>query len=294
LGPTELALVLASALLHALWSASIKQSADPLCFNLFQLPLTLVVLAAALPFFAPADVPAGVWRLLPLTAVTHALYAYWMCRAYEHGDLSLVYPIARSTPAFLPFVAVPLLGERLSFGGALGIAVVVSGVWLVQGVDRWTLRELRQPAARFAFLTLAATVGYSLIDKAAMASFAQAPWRSAVPISLVYYLLLSTAHGALFTALVLRRRGAAAVRAAATPAVLRAATLSSAASLVGYTLILQALATASASYVVAVRQSSVIFALALGSFWLRERPGTERIAGAVATVVGVALIAAFR
>jgi drug/metabolite transporter (DMT)-like permease len=127
-----------------------------------------------------------------------------------------------------------------------------------------------------------------------MASFAQAPWRSVVPIALVYYLLLSTAHGVLFAALVLRRRGAATVRAAATPAVLRTATLASAASLVGYTLILQALATASASYVVAVRQSSVIFALALGSFWLRERPGAERIAGAVATVVGVALIAAFR
>ena len=37
LSPTDLALVLASALLHALWSVSIKQSGDPLCFNLLQI-----------------------------------------------------------------------------------------------------------------------------------------------------------------------------------------------------------------------------------------------------------------
>jgi drug/metabolite transporter (DMT)-like permease len=291
LSPTELTLVLASALLHALWSASIKQSGDPLVFNLLQLVASYVGLAAALPFFSLSEVPAGVWQILPATAVTHALYSYWMCRAYEHGDLSLVYPIARSTPAFLPFVAVPLLGERISPVGALGIGVVVAGVWLVHGVNRWSLRELSQPAARFAFLTLAATVGYSLFDKAAMASFAQAEWHGRAPIALVYYLLLSVAAGAIFAPLVLARRGVARVRAASTASMLRTATYASLISLAGYTLILQALATATASYVVAVRQTSVLFAIAIGAFWLRERPGPARVAGALATVAGVALIA---
>src|SRR5262245_4755292 len=87
LSPYELSLVLASALLHALWSASIKQSGDPLCFNLLQLVFSFAALAIALPFFSLAAVPAGVWILLPATAVTHAFYSYWMCRAYEHGDL---------------------------------------------------------------------------------------------------------------------------------------------------------------------------------------------------------------
>ena len=43
----------------------------------------------------------------------------------------------------------------------------------------------------------------------------------------------------------------------------------------------------------AVRQSSVLFAVVLGVLWLRERPGRERVVGALATVVGVALIARF-
>ncbi len=45
------------------------------------------------------------------------------------------------------------------------------------------------------------------------------------------------------------------------------------------------------SYVVAARQTSVLFALALGVGWLGERPTAVRIAGAVATVTGVALLA---
>ena len=56
-------------------------------------------------------------------------------------------------------------------------------------------------------------------------------------------------------------------------------------------LVLAALETAPVSYVVAARQSSVLFALLLGVFWLRERPGRPRLLGAVATVVGVAMIA---
>jgi drug/metabolite transporter (DMT)-like permease len=60
---------------------------------------------------------------------------------------------------------------------------------------------------------------------------------------------------------------------------------------VSYALILQALRTAPVSYVTAVRQTSVLFAVILGTTWLLERPGRLRLIGAAATVAGVALIA---
>jgi drug/metabolite transporter (DMT)-like permease len=63
-----------------------------------------------------------------------------------------------------------------------------------------------------------------------------------------------------------------------------------AASFASYTLILQALRTAPVSYVVAARQSSVVFAVALALLWLRERPSRARLVGALLTVVGVATI----
>ena len=123
---TALLLVLASAFLHAGWSAAIKDSRDPLTFNLLQLVTPIAVLAALLPWLDFGEIPPTAWKLLAATSFAHGGYFYWMSRAYEHGDLTLVYPICRSTPAFLPLVAVPLLGESISPAGALGIAIVVA------------------------------------------------------------------------------------------------------------------------------------------------------------------------
>jgi drug/metabolite transporter (DMT)-like permease len=290
LNATEFALVLASALLHAGWSAAIKGRRDPLVFNLLQ-ELPLVALAAVtLPFIEWSEIPGPVWRWLALTSVAHAYYFYWMSLAYEHGDLTLVYPIARSTPAFLPLLAVPLLGEPVSAGGALGIAVVVGGMWLVHLSPGLGWKDFASPAARYAYLTLAATVVYSLADKGAMAGLASAPWSSPIPRFLACFVLISCGHALLFAPLALRRRSLRQVVSAARSE-LGAATLAWAASLLGYGLILKAFETAPVSYVVAVRQTSVIFAILLGVSQLRERPGRARIIGAVLTVAGVALIA---
>jgi drug/metabolite transporter (DMT)-like permease len=289
-GPGAFALVLASALLHAWWSVAIKGSRDPLVFNALQTALPLAGLLAALPAVDLAEVPARAWTCLAATTLCHTGYFWWMSRAYEYGDLTLVYPIARSTPAFLPLLAVPLLGERLSLAGVLGIATVVAGMWLVQlgaGLRRGALGE---PATRYALLTLATTVGYSLFDKAAMAELSAHPWSSALPRAVFWNLLLWSSAGCVFSALVVLRRGLGPVAAAAR-ADLSTPTRAAAVSLVGYTLILQAFAIAPASYVVTVRQTSVLFALLLGIVRLRERPGRPRILGAVATVAGVALIA---
>ena len=291
MGLDAFALVVASALLHAWWSVSIKASGDPLVFNALQLAAPLAATLAVLPLVDLGQVPTLAWACLAATTLCHAGYFWWMSRAYEHGELTLVYPITRSTPAFLPFVAVPLLGERISAVGALGIAMVVAGMWLVQAGPAGLRRpDYATPALRYALLTLAATVGYSLLDKRAMVEIAAHPWTSAVPRALFWNLLLWSASGLLFTLLVVRRRGVAALRAAAREDLARP-TLAALVSLASYAFVLEAMATASASYVVAVRQSSVLFALLLGVLQLRERPGRPRILGAAATVAGVALIA---
>lgn len=288
---TDLALVLVSALLHAIWSVSIKQSGDPLCFNLLQTWSGSLLLAVAAPFIPWHAIPAPVWGFVLLAGPTHALYLYWMSRAYEHGDLSLVYPIARSTPAFLPPFAVLWFGEELHPLGALGIFVVVGGIWLVH-LELGAHRPYAQTATRFAVLTLFATVVYSLVDKAAMAQLGASEWPGPVPRAIAYSLLLQVAHALAFAPLFFRARSVAALRAAARTQ-LGTASAAALISFVGYALILRAFETSFASYVVAVRQSSVLFAVALGALWLRERPGRPRVLGAFATVIGVALIAGF-
>lgn len=290
--PLAFVLVLGSALLHAWWSVSIKGSRDPLVFNALQVVLPLAATVAILPAVDLGQVPPVAWACLAATTACHTGYFWWMSRAFEHGDLTLVYPITRSTPAFLPLVAVPLLGEHVTAGGALGIAIVVAGMWLVQAGAGLHFRAFAQPAARYAYLTLATTVGYSLLDKRAMAEIASHPWTSAVPRALFWNLVLWSASGCIFGALVARQRGTRALLAAAR-ADLAGPTRAALVSLAGYTLVLEAMASAPASYVVAVRQVSVLFALVLGVVRLRERPGRSRVIGAAATVAGVALIALY-
>jgi drug/metabolite transporter (DMT)-like permease len=286
----ELALVLASALLHAWWSFAIKGSRDPLAFNLLQLVAPFAILLALAPFVVWSEVPAPVWGLLVGTSFFHGLYFYWMTRAFEHGDLTLVYPIARSTPAFIPLAAAPLLGEQISPGAGLGIAIVVAGIWLVGAGGGVSRSALLSPAARYAFLTLAAGVGYSLVDKASMARLGAAPWSSPVPRAYLYAVLLGIAGTFVFAPLAwLRQRKGLLQRLR--QGQLARASFASVVSYLGYALVLAAMQTAPVSYVVAGRQTSVLFALVMGMLWLGERPGRPRIWGAVATVAGVALIA---
>jgi len=287
----ELALVVLSAFLHAIWSASIKGSRSPIGFNLLQLGPP-VAAACLLPFWVPLrDVPPAVWWIAIGTGISHGFYFYWLARALESGELSVVYPIARSAPAFLPLFAVPLLGESISTRGALGIAVVVAGMWAVQadsGVVGW--QRLRAPGAKFAWLTLLASIGYSLCDKSAMAHMNAAAWHSAVPPAVVYYMILSIAGGLVFTPLALRRVPREELIGVARSE-WRTAFVAAAISFASYGLILEALRSAPVSYVVAVRQISVLFAVAIGALRWRERPSRLRLLGALATVVGVALVA---
>jgi drug/metabolite transporter (DMT)-like permease len=242
-----------------------------------------------LPLVELDEIPTAVWKLTAATGIAHGLYFYYMSRAYQEADLSLVYPIIRSTPALLPLIAVPLLGESVSPWGGLGIAILVTGIWLIHAQPGMKLRTLRSRGIRFAYLTLAATVVYSLLDKQAMVQLSEAPWTGILPRTIVFYFMLSLANTVVFAPLALRRVSWATLRQAGRRDGARAAA-ALAGSLLSYSLILEAFQTAPASYVVAVRQTSVLFALLFAVVWLRERPDRRRIIGAVATVAGVALI----
>lgn len=297
--PDVLGLVLMSALIHALWSFSIKGSRDPLAFNVVQtIPLTLAFVAT-LFFVDLGSLPARFYWLLAVTGVAHGVYLYGLSLALTGGDLSLVYPIARSTPAFLPLIAVPFAGERLTLGGAIGIATVVLGMWGVQfggtgdrgRPDVGTLwQRLTARHFRYAYLALAATVAYGLLDKALMLELAGGALPGPIPAAVFCFFALWLTCSLFFVPAALLRMQAGSLRQTLRTEWKRA--LGAAAiSVIGYSLILKAFETAPASYVVAVRQASVLFVLGLSIAFLGERPGRLRILGALATVVGVVLVA---
>ncbi len=289
----ELGLVLLSALLHASWNAATKGSKSPTAFLLTMEAASLVLYLPVLIFgFRMSDLPPGLWVWIAGSALVHAFYAYWLSRGYTHGDLSLVYPIARSTPAFVPLVAVPLMGESVSLMGALGIGLVVAGMWAIQTDGKLQLRSLVSVAAVFAYLTLLTTVAYSLIDKQAMLLLDSADWAGRAPRALVYMGLFELAYVPLFYLLAARSLAKGEFLRVARSE-WRTASVGAVFGITSYVLILEAMRTAPVSYVVAVRQSSVLFAVGLGMFFLRERPGRVRVIGTLATLAGVALISLY-
>lgn len=290
MGVTELAIVLLSALLHAAWNTATKGSSSPMAFFLAMEVATLLGALVVLPFFSIGDIPRQAWLLIGATGLAHGFYSYFLTSAYTRGELTVVYPISRTTPALVPLVAVPLLGEHLSLAGSAGIGLVVAGMWLVQTDGQLRVRAFATAGAGFAYLTLLTTVAYSLIDKQTIVLLNAADWTGPAPRAIVLYFLITVAHVPVFAALALRRVAWREVLEVGRNEALGVlgGTLAGFAS---YTLILEALRTASVSYVVAVRQTSVLFAVAMAVLWLGERPSRLRVVGGVSTVLGVALIA---
>ncbi|HYI84003.1 MAG TPA: EamA family transporter, partial [Acetobacteraceae bacterium] len=89
------AAVLAAALMHAGWNAVVKVGLDRFSSVLLLALVQSGLALALLPFFPLPAAPS--WPWLAASALLHTGYKLFLIRAYEHGDLSQVYPLARGT-----------------------------------------------------------------------------------------------------------------------------------------------------------------------------------------------------
>ncbi|MBI3844683.1 MAG: EamA family transporter [Planctomycetes bacterium] len=160
--------LLAAAVLHALANVLLKQGRDKLAFTwwiLFASALVGVPLA-----WLRGGVDASAWSWIVASGLIEAAYFVVLGRAYSHGDLSQVYPVARgSAPLFTLVWATTLLGERPSALGLVGVATVVAGLYLINlpTLSDWRrpIAGFRSPAMRWALITGVAISVYSVVDK---------------------------------------------------------------------------------------------------------------------------------
>jgi uncharacterized membrane protein len=232
-----------------------------------------------------AGLPEPGWPFVAATAVIHAFYFVLLGRAYEHGDLGLVYPIARGTgPLLVPAIAIPLLGERLSPLGALGIALIVVGVVTIGigGFGPAALKRLgalaRHPAARYALATGVTIAIYSVNDKAGV--------RWVHPVLYGYLLFVGASILAAPYFWLARREATVACWRANRRSILLAGALSP----LTYFLALVAFQLGPVSYLAPMREVSIVIATVLGTVGLGERFSGARLVSAILTAAGVVLI----
>ncbi len=110
--PLPFALVVASAFSHASWNVLAKRGEDKVSFMWLMTFTSFFTLLPVFWFVLPDwRLPASAVPYLVVSAVAETLYFVSLGRAYELGDLSVVYPLARSSPLFLTILAVAFLGE---------------------------------------------------------------------------------------------------------------------------------------------------------------------------------------
>ena len=273
---TATLLALAAAVLHAGWNLLVKTSADRdltvwgqfVFGGLLFLP---VVVFTGLP--DPAAYP-----FLALSAVVHVAYVSALVAAYDHGDFSLTYPLARGSGALIATIGgVALLGDDLAALAWLAILVVVVGLLALVG------GEIVSRSALWAVLT-GLTIGtYTLID-------AEGARRSAgVPYGVT--LTAMTGFGITVRALI---RGRAGDFAASLKSNWWRYAVAGWASTLAYVLVLVAVRLAPVGYVAMLRESSVVIGAYAGWALLGERLGRRRLAASSVVATGLVLLVAVR
>ena len=283
-----LGLMLLSALFHATWNLLLKRSDNQEAFVLGIVvsgSVMFVPLGVVLFWLYPIDPPGYLFALV--STGFQSFYFVMLGRAYSRGDLSLIYPVARGIgPMLVPVLAVPLLGETVAWPAAVGIVLIVGGIYVVSWWGRFLQiiarpsRLLRERSVGFAVLAGMAIAGYSLVDK-----------RGVEHVQPFLYMYMQTIGGAIALApYVVRRHGLATVgREWRTNA--RAVLAAGLLVFVAYGLALTAFSLAQVSYMAPARESGIVIGVLLGVFVLKESFGKGRLLGSGFIVGGLALIA---
>jgi drug/metabolite transporter (DMT)-like permease len=268
------AAALAAALLHATWNAALKAGNDRL------LDAALLFAAAgtvglASTFFAP-PMSTGAWLWIGVTSALHLPYVYFLARAYELGELSHVYTIARGLPPLmitgLAALAVGEIPTPLSVFGIALISIGILTVGMSPGAHRHGTLIAMVVAVTIALYTVSDGIGV----RTAGSAVAYNGW--------VFF-----GVGVTTTAMaVVLRGGRAAVRYARVN--WRRAVIGGSLAFVSYGLVLWAMTFAPIAGVSAFRETSVVFAAFLGVVFFGEAAGARRIVGALVVALGAVVL----
>jgi len=264
--------VLVGALLHAGWNALVKSSTDK---SLDMAVIHLIASVLAIPLVALAGWPrVEAWPFIGASVLIHIGYYIATTQAYKHGDLGLTYPLMRGVaPLLVALSATFTLGETLTPLAWAGILGICCGV-LVLGLSRQALHAPK--AVGFALANAVIIAIYTVVDALGVRASGDA---------LQYVATLFLLDGLPFGLLMMARRGRAMGHYARRRWPL--ATAGALASIGSYGIALWAMTRAPVATVAALRETSVLFAVLLGTWLLKEPFTLRRLLGTCAIVGGV-------
>jgi drug/metabolite transporter (DMT)-like permease len=262
-----------SALSAAFSHAFVKAGEDKLAVRVWS---ALVCAAIALPVALWAgNLPLNLWLLLAGFALLSFVNQLTLVKSYQLSDFSHAYPVARGVvPLAMAILGVVYLGDVLTVPAMLGILGITLGI-LALAAGRGMSRH-GWAAALFCGLT---TIIYNLFTAQGM--------REAEDVVAFLGWLFATDGILLPLYIAVRSRGETAARLrAAWPVGWQSGVL----TLVSFATYSWAMMLAPVGVVSAIRESSVLIALVLAAWMLKERMDRWRIMAGLLIVAGATAI----
>ncbi len=276
------ALIVISAVFHAVWNLLVKTSDDKVAYNVhIQVATAVFITSYTILFFPEAfyfHKPTFIYALL--SSFFFALYQHFTAVSYKYADVSMVYPITTSSPLFIMIWAYFILDERVTPLGILGIVLVLAGCYIMnitKGKGKSGLYGILiafLAAFLYSFGAMADKMGVETVN------------------THLYIMLMAdfmSFYSIMFT-IISHRKSVTLHRKVNVPVQWKLVILGGlamAASTVTYRL---GLIDMQISYASALRQLSSLFGVLMGLFFLKESYGRQRIIGSIIIVAGIMLI----
>lgn len=281
---TVTAAVLASAVLHAVWSALAYRFDDQVAGFAVLFWVTFLI-ATPLVLFTPAPDPAS-WPFLAGSVMAHIGYTLALIRANALAEFGQVYPISRGlAPVLVTAAAVTGLAgpqDRLTIADIGALTVVVSGLILnaTTGLGRRRIAGGPTSAVPAAALIAFLIATYTVLDAFGVR-------RVAEPFSYIAWLAMTQG---LFSAAVLTLRPGVTQRLLRPNGLWSLGALGGVLSVTAYSTTIWAQARGSLALVAALRETSIIFATLISVLIFGERAGKRRLIAAGLIVTGIVLL----
>ena len=267
-------LILVSALCHAVWSAIIKSSKNPL--SLMGITSVLeVTIFLPLTFTVPFPT-LEVWYFLIATVIIHVFYRLNVIYSYRYGDLSYIYPISRgSSCLFVAIISILFLSSDISVAGFVGILIVCIGLFLISYSKNLSF-NFRGFA--LAISTAILITAYTLVDGVGVRL-------SENGFSYIYWLFTLNGIPLLIIGLIskdgLRKRETYTFRSGIAAGVFATSS---------YAIVVWSMQFIEIAYVSSIREISIVFAAIIGMLFLFEKNAKSRIIPSILIVSGISVV----
>ena len=267
-------LILVSALCHAVWSAIIKSSKNPL--SLMGITSVLeVTIFLPLTFTVPFPT-LEVWYFLIATVIIHVFYRLNVIYSYRYGDLSYIYPISRgSSCLFVAIISILFLSSDISVAGFVGILIVCIGLFLISYSKNLSF-NFRGFA--LAISTAILITAYTLVDGVGVRL-------SENGFSYIYWLFTLNGIPLLIIGFIskdgLRKRETYTFRSGIAAGVFATSS---------YAIVVWSMQFIEIAYVSSIREISIVFAAIIGMLFLFEKDAKSRIIPSILIVGGISVV----